>query len=140
MKTLVASLLVSAAMAAGAMVAPALAQEAKKTELVNAKGETVDSLLLRYAFDATWVIDSQRILVRDAHRDHYLVTLKEKCDALDLDRDFKFFPVLHDRIRSSLNYEVRNPVGPICDIGKVAFVSDGAAKDLRAELANDKKG
>ena len=135
MKSLMACLVVSAAMAAGTVVAPAVAQAAKTTELVDGKGASVDSLLLRYRFDATWVIDNTRILIRDAHRDHYLVSLKAPCEELDRDRSFAFFPALHDRVRTSLHYEVRGKAGPYCDIGKIEQVNAGAAASLRAELA-----
>jgi hypothetical protein len=135
MKSLIASVMVSAAMAAG-LAAPVLAQEAKHTQLVDDKGATVDSLLMRYALEATWVIDNQRILIRDAHRDHYLISLKDKCEELDKDRSFVFFPALTNRVRASLHYEVRSKVGPYCDIGKIEQINSAAAASLRAELAN----
>lgn len=136
MKTLIASVVMSAAMAAGLSAGPALAQSAKPTQLVDDKGATADSLLLRYAFEATWVIDNQRILVRDTHRDHYLISLKDKCEELDKDRGFVFFPALKDRVRASLHYEVRSKAGPYCDIGKIEQINSEAAASLRAELAN----
>jgi hypothetical protein len=135
MKSLIASVVLSAAMAAG-LAAPALAQGATNTTLVDDKGATVNSLLLRYRFDATWVIDNQRILVRDAHRDHYLISLKDPCKELDRDHSFVFFPALKDRVRASLTYEVRSKVGPYCDITKIEQINSEAAASLRAELAN----
>ncbi len=134
MKSLIASVMVSAAMAAG-LAAPALAQDAKHTQLVDDKGATVESLLLRYAFEATWVLDNERILVRDTHRDHYLISLKDKCEELDKDKPFAFFPTLQDRVRASLHYEVRSKAGPYCDIGKIEEINAQAAASLRAELA-----
>jgi hypothetical protein len=135
-KSLIASVMVSAAMAAG-LATPALAQDAKHTQLLDDTGATVDSLLLRYAFEATWVIDNERILVRDTQRDHYLISLKGKCEELDKDRSFAFFPALKDRVRASLHYEVRSKAGPYCDIGKIEEINAQAAASLRAELANN---
>jgi hypothetical protein len=135
MKSLVASLVVSAAVLAGAAVAPAVAQEAKKTELVNDKGESVDSLLLRYAFDATWVIDQKRILIRDTYRDHYLISLKDDCAKLvEMQRGFTFVPPLSGRVRAGVVYEVRDKVSQPCDIAKLEQISDEQAASLRAEL------
>jgi hypothetical protein len=137
MKTLIKSVIVSATLLAGA-AAPALAQarsgENTGTVMVNGKGATVDSLLLQWAFDATWVIDNKRILMRDEHRDHYLITLKESCEKLDMDRGFNIVPTLTGRIYSSLNYEVRDKAGPYCDIGKIEQVNSEQAASLRAEI------
>src|SRR5262245_34224170 len=118
MKTLIKSLIVSATLLAGA-AAPALAQTPGKALMVNGKGATVDSLLLRYAFDATWVIDNHRILLRDTHRDNYLITMKDACEKLELDRQFIIFPELKDRVYASLKYEVRDKAGPYCDITSI---------------------
>jgi hypothetical protein len=134
-KSLIASVMVLAAMAAG-LATPALAQDAKHTQLLDDTGAAVDSLLLRYDFEATWVIDNERILVRDTQRNHYLISLKGKCAELDKDRSFAFFPVLKDRVRASLHYEVRSKAGPYCDIGKIEEINAQAAASLRAELAN----
>jgi hypothetical protein len=134
MKTLVKSVIVSAALLGGA-VAPALAQAPAKTVMVDGKGATVDSLLLRWRFEATWVIDNNRILLRDAHRDHYLLTINDGCEKLDMDRAFKIFPEMAGRIYSSLRYEVRDKAGPYCDISKIEQVNAEAAASLRAELA-----
>jgi hypothetical protein len=136
MKSLIASVMVSAAMAAG-FAAPVVAQDARHTQLVDGKGATVDSLLMRYGLEATWVIDNQRILIRDTHRDHYLISLKDKCEELDKDKSFGFFPALKDRVRASLHYEVRSRAGPYCDIGKIEKINSEAAASLRAELARN---
>ena len=139
MKTLIKSVIVSAALLAGAS-APALAQtpsnyNAGQTVMVDGKGATVDSLLLRWKFDATWVIDNKRILLRDAHRDNYLITLKDDCEKLEMDRSFVIFPELTDRIYSSLKYEVRDKAGPYCTIGRIEQVKPEAAASLRAEIS-----
>lgn len=133
MKTLIKSLVVSAVLLGAA--APALAQAPGKTVMVDGKGATVDSLYMRWALDATWVIDNKRILIRDSNRNHYLVTLKNECKKLELDREFAFFPQLQGRIYSSLSYEVRDKAGPYCDIGKIEEVNSEVASNLRAELA-----
>jgi len=135
MKTLIKSVIVSAVLLVGA-AAPALAQAPAKTVMVNGKGATVDSLLLRWKFDATWVIDNHRILIRDANRDHYLVTMKDECKKLELDRNFAFFPALTDRVYSSLSYEVRDKAGPYCTITSIEQVNSEQAASLRSELAN----
>ena len=149
MKTLIRSVIVSAVVLAGA-AAPALAQtpssqtpsnqapsgyNAGQTVMVDGKGQTVDSLLLRWRFDATWVIDNKRILLRDAHRDHYLITLKDECEKLDMDRSFKIFPELTQRVYSSLKYEVRDKAGPYCTIGRIEQVNYQTAAALRSEMA-----
>jgi hypothetical protein len=131
MKTLMA---VIALGVSAAMVAPAIAAPERKTEMVD-EGKPVDSLLMRYAFDATWVLDEERILIRDEYRDHYLVTLKERCEWIDLPRPFKFVPRLHDRVRASLSYDVRDNQHEDCSIAKIEKVPMETAKGLRAELA-----
>jgi hypothetical protein len=137
MKSLVASLVVSAAVLAGAAVAPAIAQEGKRTELVNEKGESVDALLMRYAFDATWVIDAKRILIRDTFRDHYLVSLKDDCAKLvEMQRGFTFVPALTGWVRDGVVYEVRDKVSAPCDIVKIEQINDEKAASLRAELTS----
>jgi hypothetical protein len=79
MKKLVAGVVGSILMAGAAMTAPAMGQSPRKTDMVELGGKSVDSLLLRYAFDATWAIDTQNILLRDTYRDYYKVTLKAPC-------------------------------------------------------------
>jgi hypothetical protein len=138
MKTLIKSVIVSAILLAGA-AAPALAQtpstyNAGQTVMIDGKGATVDNLNLRWRFDATWVIDNKRILMRDAHRDNYLITLKEDCKKLEMDRNFVVFPELKGRVYSSLKYEVRDKAGPYCTIGSIEQVKPEAAASLRAEI------
>src|SRR5262245_39381823 len=116
MKTLIKSVIVSAALLG--VAAPVLAQTPGPTVMVDGKGATVDSLNLRWKFDATWVIDNKRILLRDANMDHYLITLKDDCKKLDMDRDFAIFPALAGRVYSSRRYEVRDKAGPYCDINR----------------------
>ena len=88
----------------------ALGEEpARKTELVELDGTSVDIIQLRYDFDAAWVIDNRSLLYRDTSRDHYLVTLKEPCKQLDIRRrSFNFFPSWSWRLLSSNTYEVRH--------------------------------
>jgi hypothetical protein len=120
-------------MTAAALAAPpALGQQEKKTELVDLDGKSVDKLQLRYDFDASWVIDNRSILYRDTHRDHYLVTLKEACEPLDIRRrSFKFFPSWSWRLLASNTYEVRPEAGPWCDVGRIEQVNDVRAATLR---------
>jgi hypothetical protein len=142
MKKLIGLSLASFALAGAALAlaaaAPAVGQPEKKTELVELDGKAVDSMLLRYAFDATWAVDEQHILVRDTYRDHYLVTLKSECEKLEMQRGIKFFPALAGRIRASLRYEVRDPVGQPCDITRVEQIDQERANELKAaSKAND---
>jgi hypothetical protein len=134
MKTLIAPM-IAAALAAGAFaVAPAMAQETPKTAMIE-DGKPVDSLLLRYAFDATWAVDTQHVLMRDTYREHYLLTLKAPCEALDMQRGFKFVPVLNGRVRESLRYELRNYKGEPCDIAQIEKIDNTRAAELRAAVA-----
>jgi hypothetical protein len=136
MKKLIGLSIASLAAVGLLAAAPAMGQPEKKTELVKLGGESVDSMLLRYAFDATWVVDSQNILLRDTYRDHYLVSLKDGCDALvDIKRSFKFVPALTGSIRAGRTYEVRNSVGAPCDIVKIEQIDDARAQELRAAVA-----
>jgi hypothetical protein len=132
MKKLIGLSLASLAVVGLVAAAPAMGQPERKTELVELDGKAVDSMLLRYAFDATWAVDEQHILVRDTYRDHYLVTLKNECEKLEMQRGIKFFPALTGRIRASLSYEVRDPVGQPCDISRVEQVDQARANELKA--------
>jgi hypothetical protein len=131
MKKLIALSLASFAVA-GLVAAPAIGQPERKTELVELGKGSVDNLLLRYAFDATWVVDQQHILLRDTYRDHYVVTLKENCEKLDMQREIKFFPALAGNIKSARPYEVRDRAGQPCDIVRIEQVDDARANELRA--------
>ena len=129
---------VAIALAAGfAASAPALAQNDAKTVLVEKDGTQVDTMLLRYAFDATWVIDDTHILMRDTYRDHYLITLKAPCKKLEMQRGIRFVPALAGRIKASLTYEARDPVGQPCDLTRVEQIESAKAAELRATI-NDK--
>jgi hypothetical protein len=132
MKTLIASSLVILMTAAGLSAAPALGQPETKTQLVELDGTSVDSIQLRYDMDAGWVIDNQNILYRDTHRDHYLVTLKEACEPLDIRRRaFKFHPSWSWRLLASNTYEVRPRAGAYCDVARIEKVDDARAIALR---------
>jgi hypothetical protein len=122
------------ALMVAALVAPAAAQT-PKTVLVDKDGEAVDTLLLRYKFDAMWAVGQDRILLRDTYRDHYLLTLEAPCEKLDMDRSVTFVPELAGRIKASLTYEARDRAGPPCDIAKVEWIGDERAAALRAEVA-----
>jgi hypothetical protein len=129
---------IAVAVAAGfAASAPALAQGDAKTVLVKLDGTQVDTLLLRYPFDATWVIDDTHILLRDTYRDHYLITLKAPCQKLEMQRGIQFVPALSGRIKASLTYEARDKAGPPCDLTRVEQIADTKAAELRATI-NDK--
>lgn len=137
MKRLIASTLASIVAVGLVAAAPAIGQPERKTELVDL-GKSVDSMLLRYAFEATWVVDDQHILVRDTYRDHYVVTLKDECEKLDMQRGFNFFPALSGSIKAGRQYEVRDRAGPPCDIVRVEKIDQGRANELRAAArAND---
>lgn len=127
---------ITAAMAAGS-VSPALAQGETKTVLVEKDGTEVRTMLLRYPFEATWVIDETHILLRDTYRDHYLITLKEPCKKLEMQRGIRFIPALAGRIKASITYEARDKVGPPCDLTRVEQIEQEKAAELRATL-NDK--
>ena len=134
MKKLVAGVVGSILMAGAMMAAPALGQTERKTDIVDLGGKSVDSLLLRYGFDATWAIDTQNILLRDTYRDYYKVTLKAPCPKLEMDRGIRFFPALSGRVYSHLRYEVRDPASQPCDIGRIEKIEQDAALALRATL------
>jgi hypothetical protein len=131
MKRLIASSLV-VLMAAAALAAPALGQAEKKTELVDRDGRNVDSLQLRYRFDAGWVINNQNLLYRDTSDAHYLVTLKEACEQIDIrGRDFKFFPSWSYQLYASRNYDVVPEAGARCDVARIEKVNKARANTLR---------
>jgi hypothetical protein len=132
MKAIAAAILIATATTAATTTAMA---QAPSTVLVNEDGEVVDTLLLRYSFDAMWALDTQRILLRDSYRDHYLLTLDAPCEKLDMDRSVTFVPPLTGRIKASLTYEARDKAGPPCDIAKVEWIGKEQAAALRAEAA-----
>lgn len=127
---------ISVAFAVTAFAAPAIAEPDVKTQLVDGSGKQVDSLLLRYGFDATWVLDDQKVLLRDTYLDHYLVTLAAPCEWMDRSTAFKFFPALTNRVRAARSYEVRDNIHENCDIAKLEKLSTDAAKALIVENAN----
>jgi hypothetical protein len=124
---------IAIALAAGP-VASALAQAAPKTVLVELDGTQVDTMLLRYPFDATWVIDETHILMRDTYRQHYLITLEAPCKKLEMQRGIKFVPALSGRIKASLTYEARDKAGPPCDLTRVEQIENTKAAELRASI------
>jgi hypothetical protein len=130
----VIAIAVAAGFAAGA---PALAQGETKTVLVEKDGTEVRTMLLRYPFEATWVIDDTHILMRDTYRDHYLITLKAPCQKLEMQRGIQFVPSLSGRIKASLTYEARDKAGPPCDLSRVEQIEDAKAIELRATI-NDR--
>jgi hypothetical protein len=133
MKRLIASTLASLVAAAVLAAAPAQGEEpARKTELIDVDGTSVDKLQLRYDMDAAWVIDNRSILYRDTARDHYLVTLKEACTQLDTRRrSFKFFPSWSWRLLSTNTYEVRPRRGQECGIGRIERLDETRANAMR---------
>jgi hypothetical protein len=104
--------------------------------LVEKDGSEVRTMLLRYPFEATWVIDETHILMRDTYRDHYLITLKEPCMKLGMQRGIHFVPALSGRIKASLTYEARDKVGPPCELTRVEQIEDAKAIELRATLSD----
>jgi len=128
---------IAIAVAAGFVAAPVVAQGDTKTVLVEKGGAQVDTMLLRYPFDATWVIDDTHILMRDTYREHYLITLKAPCKKLEMQRGIQFVPALSGRIKASLTYEARDTAGPPCDLTRVEQIEDAKAAELRATI-NDK--
>ena len=133
MNRLIASSLVTLMAAAALAAAPALGEEsARKTELIDINGASVDVIQLRHDFDAAWVIDNRSILYRDTHRDHYLVTLHEACTQLDVRRrSFKFFPSWSWRLLATNTYEVQPRRGQECDVARIEQVDDTRATTLR---------
>jgi hypothetical protein len=131
MKRLIALSLVTLMAAAGLAAAPALGEPTRKTELVELDGKSVDTMQLRHAIDATWVVDNQNILYRDTSRDYYLVTLKEACRQLEVRRSFDFFPAVSWELREDRTYEVRPQAGPHCGVARIAQVDDARADALR---------
>lgn len=121
--------------ACAAAIAPAAAEPERRTEIAD-NGKAVDSLLLRYRFDATWVLNTQSILLRDTYREYYVLTLDEPCEWIAFAHPFFFFPELEDRVRAELTYDVRDDKHEICDIAKIEKVSGATAKELRAKLAD----
>jgi hypothetical protein len=136
MKTVIASVL-AAGLAASGLVAPAIAQTAPKTELVSLEGKHVDTMLLRYSFDASWVVDRQHILMRDTYLDHYVVSLKAPCTWLDQStfKGFFFFPALNGNLRAGRAYEVRNEGHEPCIISGVQQVPSTQATELKSKVA-----
>jgi len=131
MKRLIASSLVTLLTAAALAVAPAQGQPNRKTELVEL-GKNVDRMLLRYEFDAPWVVDNRNVLWRDSHDDHYLVTLKAACEQLDIrSLNFAFFPSWSPQLLANRAYEVRPQAGPKCGVAKIELVDDTKANALR---------
>jgi hypothetical protein len=111
--------------------APAAGQPDRKTELVALGGASVDKLQLRYDIDAGWLVDNQNILYRDAHRDHYLVTLKNPCAQLDVrSRGFEFRFGDPWQLLASRAYEVRPDAGPHCSVARIEQVDDARADTL----------
>jgi hypothetical protein len=131
MKRLIAASLATVAVLALVGSVPALGQAAKKTELVDLDGRSVDRMQLRHALDATWVVDNQNILYRDTTRDYYLVTLKQACRQLEVRRSFVFFPAVSWELKENRTYEVRPEAGPHCGVAKIAQVDDARADTLR---------
>lgn len=130
MKRLIALSLVAFTSAA-ALAVPALAEPAKKTELV-ALGANVDKIPLRYDFDAVWVVDTQNVLYRDDRREYYLVTLKESCEPLEMrSRSFDFHPGWVWELRDNRAYEVRPEGGSYCKVARIEKVDDTKATALR---------
>ena len=132
MKNFIATPLV--ALVIGAVIAaPVLGEEpAKKTELIDVSGQSVDKLQLRYNFDAGWVIDNKNLLYRDVTKDHYLVTLKEPCTQIDVrSRSFKFFPSWSWELLTTKSYEVKPEAGQECEVARIEQVDDAKATTLR---------
>lgn len=130
--------LMIAAACAAMLALPAGAAE-RKTELVE-DGKAVDSLLMRYGFDGSWVLDTQRIMLRDAYLDHYVVTLEAPCDWISLNGPFAFFPRLHERVRASLIYDVRDNQHEDCRIARIEKIGWEAAQRLRDQQRAAKAG
>jgi hypothetical protein len=131
MKKLIVVSLV-ALMGAAVLATPALAGPDKKTELVALDGKSVAKMPLRDDFDATWVLDTQRILFRDDRRAYYLVTLKEACPSLTIrSLNFSFHPGWSWQLRDDFSYEVRPQAGSPCDVARIEKMDDAKADPLR---------
>lgn len=128
--------LVAMAAAAALAGAAAFAQSERRTDMIDEGGKAVDSLLLRYHFDAMWALDTSHILLRDTYRDHYLLTLAKPCEKLNMDRGVAFVPNLNGRVRASISYEVRDPVAAPCDIASIRQVAKQEAIEMKASLSD----
>lgn len=131
MKGLIASSFV-VLMTAATLAAPAVAGPEKKTELIALDGRSVDKMPLRDDFDATWVIDTQRVLYRDDRRAYYLVTLKDACPSLEIrSLGFAFHPAWSWQLRDNFAYEIRPQAGSRCDVARIEKMDDAKAEPLR---------
>lgn len=115
-----------------AMLAAPAAMAEPRTELVK-DGKAVNNMLLRYKFDAVWVVDAERILSRDVNFDHYLVTLDKPCNWLLLQKEFYFYP-MGDRLRQSLPYDIRDDENPNCNVKRIETIDRQTAQTLREKL------
>jgi hypothetical protein len=131
MKRLVSSSLVALMTAAVFAAASAMADPARKTELVDLDGKSIDNIQLRHSFEGVWVVDTQNVLWRDSSRDHYLVTLSEACKQLAVRRAFAFHPADVWELDSSKSYEVWPFAGRRCDVAKIEQVGDAKATSLK---------
>ena len=131
MKGLVSLSLAALITVAAVAAAPGIADPARKTELVDIDGKSVENFQLRHDFNGVWVVDTQNVLWRDESRDHYLVTLSEACDQLAVRREFNFHPASVWELDASRSYEVRPFAGRYCDVAKIEQISEAKAAALK---------
>lgn len=124
--------LIVLALACVALAGPAIGEPQTKTQLVTVGGKSVENLMLRHTFNATWVVDNQNVLYRDDAWDYYLVTLKTECQPLDIrHRNFAFQPDPRWRLKHTSSYEVRPLAGKPCEVAKIAMIDSAKADSLR---------
>lgn len=118
-----------AAACAAMFALPAGAAE-RKTDLVE-DGKPVETMSLRDDFNATWVLDQTRVLMRDTYFKNYLITLAKPCVWLQPSVGFSINPVLKPRARASLDYVIRDGAHEDCRIARVETVEAKAAQEMR---------
>lgn len=132
MTKLIVSSLVTLAAIAGLTAAPALSQPEAKTTLITLDGKSVDKMVLRYNFNAAWVVTNQSVLYRDVTQDYYLVTLTSACKQIEKrGRSFSFHPDLSWRLNSKSAYEIRPEAGMPCDVSRIEQIDEARADALR---------
>lgn len=131
MNKLVASAFAIVLTGAALTAAPAVGEPERKTDLVGIDGQRVDVIPLINDFDATWVVDTQKLLYRDVRQDYYLVTLKQTCSQLSIQgRSFYFHPT-QAQLRASSAYEVRPEAGRECNVVRIEKMAEAKALPLR---------
>jgi hypothetical protein len=109
---------------AACLAGPALADPARLTDIIDKDGKAVDTMLLRYGYDASWKLDDSHFLLRNVRREYLLLTFAKPCESMTIDRATEFVPALSGHIFASQVYEARDAVKslPACDIARIQLV------------------